>query len=340
MRKIFFITAGIIGSVIVLQQAQFVLAPLILALILSISVSPIVGFLERKKWNSNLSIILVCLVLFALLIGLFSGISKMYYNMIEGLPMLGAKTNDLLNKILDLANEYLGIDKNKLLAGLGDYTGKLQSAMTGVLETVWNSVSGFLSFMVLLPIFMILILMNRQKLKNFFYQLPTTADDLRTWEQTADALKKIVRNYIMGLLIVIVILAILNSIGLLVLGIPFAIALGVSSAVLSIIPYLGNLLGGSLAVLVAFATKDNPLSILAVLIMIVIVQFLEGNLITPKVMGDKVNINAIVTIVALMIWGYVWGILGMILAVPMTAIIYVLLQHSKRTRAYAELKAE
>ena len=260
--------------------------------------------------------------------------------MIDGLPMLGEKTNELLQKILDLLNEYLGLDKQKLMAGLGDYTDKLQSTMTGVLESVWSSVSGFLSFMVMLPIFMILILMNRQKLKNFFYQLPTQEQDLRTWEKTADALKSVVQNYIMGLLIVVVILAVLNSIGLLILGIPFAIALGLSSAVLSILPYLGNLLGGSLAVLVAFATKDNPLSILGVLIMILVVQFLEGNLITPKVMGNKVNINAIVTIVALLVWGFVWGILGMILAVPMTAMIHVLLEHSKKTKAYADLMGE
>ena len=92
--------------------------------------------------------------------------------------------------------------------------------------------------------------------------------------------------------------------------------------------------------LVAFATKDNPLSILGVLIMILVVQFLEGNLITPKVMGNKVNINAIVTIVALLVWGFVWGILGMILAVPMTAMIHVLLEHSKKTKAYADLMGE
>ena len=340
MRKIFFITAAIIGSVIVLQQAQFVLSPLVLALLLSISISPVVGFLERKKWNSTLAILLTSLVLFTLLVGVVTIISKQYYNMIDGLPMLGEKTNELLQKILDLLNEYLGLDKQKLMAGLGDYTDKLQSTMTGVLESVWSSVSGFLSFMVMLPIFMILILMNRQKLKNFFYQLPTQEQDLRTWEKTADALKSVVRNYIMGLLIVVVILAVLNSIGLLILGIPFAIALGLSSAVLSILPYLGNLLGGSLAVLVAFATKDNPLSILGVLIMILVVQFLEGNLITPKVMGNKVNINAIVTIVALLVWGFVWGILGMILAVPMTAMIHVLLEHSKKTKAYADLMGE
>jgi len=340
MRKIFFITAGIICSVIVLQQAQFVLAPLVLALVLSISVSPVVGFLERKKWNANLASVLVSLVLFALLVLVVTIISKQYYNMIEGLPMLGEKTNDLIQNILNWANEYLGIDREKLVAGIGEYTGKIQSAMSGILESVWSSVSSFLSFIVMLPIFMILMLMNRAKIKKFIYQLPAKEDDLRTWEKTGEAVKDVIRNYIVGLLMVVVILAVLNSIGLLILGIPFAIALGLSSAVLSIIPYLGNLLGGGLAVLVAFATKDNPVVILGVLIMIVIVQFLEGNIITPKVMGDKVNINAIVTIVALLIWGFIWGILGMILAVPMTAIIRVLLEHNKKTKSLAELMGE
>ena len=339
MRKLFFISAAIITSVIVMQQGEFVLAPLALALLFSISISPVVGYLEGKKWHTGLASILVTILLFVVLIGLVSVISNQYYKMVEGLPMLGPKMNDLFHNVCGVASGALGIEEEKLVQGISEYTSKLQSAMTGILESVWKSVSSFISFLVMLPVFTVLILINRQKIKQFVYDLPSNGEDT-SWEETANQIKHVVRRYILGLLIVIVILGILNTAGLLIFGIPFAFALGLSSATLSVIPYLGNLLGGGLAVLVAYATKDNPYIAMGVLIMYVVIQFLEGNVITPKVLGNQVGVNSIVVIVALLIGGFVWGVMGMILAVPIAAVIKVVLARSKTSRPFAGLMGE
>ena len=339
MKKIFYLSAGLITAVFVIQQIEFVLAPLALALVLAICISPLVNYLIGKNWNKTLASIGTSLVLILVLIGIVVFISKQYYSIVDGLPNLGAKTEALLNEVLVYFSDLTGIDSSKLMDSMKGASEKIQGALGKVIGSLWSSLSNMISFLFVLPVFLILVLLYKEKLKNVFVSIISSGDDQNA-KATYLKLKQAIRGYILGLGVVILVLSILNTVGLLLLGIPFAFALGVSSAALTVIPYVGILLGGGLAVIVAFATKDDSSSMLAVIGLFAGVQILEGNLITPKIQGDKLNLNMLTVIIALMLGAFVWGFIGMILAVPGAAILRVMLEHSEKTKVYAKLMAE
>jgi putative heme transporter len=145
------------------------------------------------------------------------------------------------------------------------------------------------------------------------------------------------QGYISGLMLVTLIIAALNTFGLLILGIDHAIFFGVLSGVLTIIPYVGIFIGALFPVLMALITKDSAWYALGVVIVFTVVQFLEGNFITPRITGSKVSINALAAIIALLIGGKILGVAGMILAVPAIGVVKIIIAYSQRLKPFVIL---
>ena len=143
--------------------------------------------------------------------------------------------------------------------------------------------------------------------------------------------------YITGLMLVTLIVAILNTIGLLFLGIEHALFFGILSGILTIIPYIGIFLGALLPTLMALITKDSAWYAVGVIAVFFVVQFLEGNFITPRITGSKVSINALAAIIALLLGGKILGIAGMILAVPAIGVLKIMLAYSRRLKPFVIL---
>lgn len=158
---------------------------------------------------------------------------------------------------------------------------------------------------------------------SFIYKL----FDQKNHDQVKKTLEKIneaVKSYIVGLFIVITIVALLNSIGLLFLGISHAIFFGVMAAILTIIPYIGIMIGAVIAALYALITYDSLWYPIGVMIVLSIVQFLEGNVITPNIIGQKENINPFIAILGLFIGEILLGLVGVILAIPLLGILKII----------------
>src|SRR5690606_17861233 len=134
----------------------------------------------------------------------------------------------------------------------------------------------------------------------------------------------VAQSYISGLMIVIVIVSLLNSAGLLLLGVKYAIFFGVFASILTIIPYIGILIGAMLPALFTLATTGQLIDAVLVVLVFMAVQFMEGNFITPYVVGSKVSINPFAAIVALLVGGEIWGAAGMIMALPVIAMLKVI----------------
>jgi predicted PurR-regulated permease PerM len=148
------------------------------------------------------------------------------------------------------------------------------------------------------------------------------------------------QNYLVGLLTVMFIVGVLNSIGLLLLGIDYPFFFGFLCALLLLIPYIGIIIGSLLPALVALATKDSFWYAIGVIGIFSFIQFIEGNFITPKITGSKVSINAFVSILSIVVFAMLWGTTGMILALPITASLKVLFDHSPRFQIYGFLLGE
>ena len=150
-------------------------------------------------------------------------------------------------------------------------------------------------------------------------------------------MERVIQGYISGLTLVTLIIAALNCIGLLALGIDHAIFFGILSGVLTIIPYVGIIIGALFPLIMALITKDSHLVCVGVVVVFTVVQFLEGNFITPRITGSKVSINALAAIIALVIAGKILGIAGMILAVPAIGVLKILLPHSDHLKPFVIL---
>jgi len=175
----------------------------------------------------------------------------------------------------------------------------------------------------LVPIFVFFFLLYRDFFRHFFYQL-FSSKHKRKVDIGIRKIYDVVQSYLVGLILVIIIVGILNSAGLLLLGIDHAIFFGFFAAFLLLIPYIGVMIGSILPALMALITKDSPMYALAVLAIFGVVQFLEGNFITPNIVGSKVSINPMAAMIVLILWGNLWGVSGLILALPCIAIIKVI----------------
>jgi len=147
-------------------------------------------------------------------------------------------------------------------------------------------------------------------------------------------------TYLKGLATVMLILGVLNSVGLLLIGIEYAFFWGFLAAFLAIIPYVGTFVGGLLPFLYALSTTDTSWQPIAVVGLFMVIQTIEGNIITPKVVGSSIHVNPLAAIMALFFGGFIWGVEGLILALPITAILRIFLVHSGRFRPFGLLLSD
>src|SRR5690606_616001 len=150
----------------------------------------------------------------------------------------------------------------------------------------------------------------------------------------------VIQSYLLGMGMVMGIVAILNTAGLLVLGLQYAWFFGTLAALLILIPYIGIAIGSLIPALFALATMDNYWYALGVIIWFQVVQFLEGNFITPNIVGGKVSLNPLVAIMSLLLGGMLFGLAGLILALPLVASIKILLNLDKSTPPFSFLIGE
>ncbi|MDF2158165.1 AI-2E family transporter [Algoriphagus sp. CAU 1675] len=218
--------------------------------------------------------------------------------------------------------------------------------LKGVLTENSSSISGFalktvgsLSGLVLIPVFMFFFLVYREHLTEMMVMIYRDRDPLLV-KMRISSLRKVIQNYIVGVGKVMVILAILNIIAYSALGIKHAIFFGILGAILNIIPYIGPFFGVLLPIIYSFLTKDSLFYPIAVLACYQVIQMLEGNVLTPKIVGGNVNLNAFITFLGLIIGGTIWGVAGMILVIPALAILREIFELSENTKPFALLLGE
>jgi predicted PurR-regulated permease PerM len=317
----------IVLGYVILTNGQFFLVPLIFAVLLTIMLQPVSKFFERLVRYRALASLLTVITVLAGLGIIITLISVQITTIINDLDNVTGQVNQGLNEILDWLNENLGMKESDIRESFPNLT---QSAV-GFVQKGISSVTGFifnLFFVLLLVFFLLWYQHNFRKL----ILLQANKERPGNLENILNQIQATMRKYLYGLLTVIAILAVLNSVGLLIIGVKYAIFWGVLAAFLAIIPYIGTTLGGTLPFLYAVATSGTWWQPLAVVGMYVIIQQLEGNIITPKVVGKSVSINPLIALLSIILGGYIWGISGIILAIPIVGVLKILLDQKERTR--------
>ncbi|KAA5547710.1 AI-2E family transporter [Adhaeribacter rhizoryzae] len=315
------ILLGLILLLYLLQMFQSFLVPILFSMLFALLLLPISERLERKMPRSLA--IITSLIFIVLVLGLLIYLLSMQIaSFSEEMKNISDKLLVFVNKIQQFLFQKFGIQptsKNELLS---KNLTALQETGTRFLGSTISVTTGALSVITLVPIYIFCMLYYRDHFRRFIFQC-ISRDKRDAFMTTMDNIQKVVESYISGLMIVIVIVAILNTVGLMIMGVPYAIFFGAFAAVLTIIPYIGILIGALLPAMYTLIQTGSLLNAVIVIGIFTFVQFLEGNFITPNITGSKVSINPFAAILALIIGGEIWGAAGMILSIPVIAMLKV-----------------
>lgn len=204
------------------------------------------------------------------------------------------------------------------------------------LSSFAEATKGTLIFLGLLPIFVFLMLYYKEMYQTFLQKtfVKSNKSDI---DINIKRVQSVTQNYLVGVFTVIGIMAVLNTIGLLIIGLDYAIFFAVFASFLAIIPFIGSILGALPALIYAFLSSDSYLLPVLVAIVFTVVQLIESSYITPRIVGSKVSINPFVAIIVLIIGGELWGIAGMILFIPLIGILRVGFSQVKALEPYGYL---
>ena len=305
--------------------AKSLIQPLLFSLFFSILLSPVCGWLEEKKVPRYLSVPLTITggVLVLVAIGFFfysqltdfAGDTDIYR---ERFQEIAANLQLFLENRLGVEQ---AIDVQMLLNSVQEFirdnTATLTSGLAGAASA--------LTSIFLVPVFMFFMLIYRDFLKQFFMRMFGTSGkkEYKSTQQIIDKVKVVVQGYLTGIIAVISILAILNSLMLTIIGVEHALFFGTFAAMLNVIPFVGPLFGAILPVLYSLFTMDSLIIPVVIMAGFYVIQMMEGNIFTPIIVGNKVSINAFAALLLLFIGAQIWGIIGMILIIPIGAILKV-----------------
>jgi len=316
------ITIGIVGLTFIMYLGQEIIIPLLLALIVAILLNPVVNYLIRKRCNRIVAIGFTVVLTTVFILGVFYFIGSQLSIFSEALPQLKQKFNAMFNDANSWISQNFNISPAKIEGWIDTQKKEGMSNSTTVIGQTLTTVSSVLILVFLLPVYTFLILFYKPLLLDFIDKI-FPANTNGTVKEVLAETKSLIQNYLIGLLIEVVIVATLNTAVLFILGVDYALLIGIIGALLNLIPYLGGIVAIAIPMTIALATKE-PIFALYVLIGYSIVQFVDNNFIVPKIVASKVKINALASIVVVLIGGALWGIAGMFLSLPLTAIFKVI----------------
>ncbi|WP_373513959.1 AI-2E family transporter, partial [Persicitalea sp.] len=257
----------------------------------------------------------------------------------EELPRIIQKAEVLLEQTTAMVERYFNVSRSEQVSRARGYLiNALAESRTMLLNTL-VATTGTLATATLVPLYVFFFLLYRDFFRRFVYKAFNKVPRHKL-DTVLNKIYDVIQSYLAGLVLVIFIVGILNTIGLLILGIDYAIFFGFLAAFLILIPYVGILIGSLFPALMSIITEDSAWYAVGVVGVMSFVQFLEGNFITPNIVGSKVSINPLAAIVMLLLGGQLWGLPGLVLALPLTAILKVILDANKSTEPFGFLLGE
>lgn len=320
--KIANIFIALLALFYVLYIGQSIILPLVYAAIFAILLNPMVNWLCAKKVNRVVAITIVLILTILVSIGVIYYISSQLIVFGETFPQFKEKFGLFTKEFFRWVSQTFGVRTTKINAWVEQVKSQGYDNSTMVIGQTLSTIGSMLAIVFLVPVYIFMMLFYKPLLLDFMSQL-FSRDKHSTVVEVLNATKSLIQNYLVGLILEVIIVAVMNVTALLMLGVEYAVLLGIIGALLNMIPYIGGLVAIALPVLVALATQ-SPATAGLVIVAYTVIQLIDNNVIMPKVVASKVKINALVSIIVVLIGGALWGIPGMFLSIPLTAIIKVI----------------
>jgi predicted PurR-regulated permease PerM len=313
---VFLILAG-------LYYAKSFLIPIIIATLLALLLLPVNSFLEKKGMNKILAILISLLIILIVISTVITLFFSQVINLGDDIPLIKQKMTERFIQIQKEIQSLTRISSDRQLQYLEDQYSNILNSSTDLLGQIFVGFTGGLATFGLIFVYIFFFLLYRNKIKIFLLRI-SPAESHSKIEEITYRIKDLIQHYLSGILIELSILGALNSIGLLIIGIKQPFFFGYLAAMLNIIPYVGVLIGSVFPIIMALIFKDSIWAAVAVAGVYKIKKFFDNKILNPKIVGSHVRINPLVTIMAIVAGGLLWGIPGMILFIPLLGIVKII----------------
>jgi predicted PurR-regulated permease PerM len=306
-----------------LYFASPIVIPVIVAASLAYILSPAVSLLKKLKIPHALAVILVLLISF-FIIGLIGYLLFAQANsLIQELPTYW-------NSIIEYSTQLLSKSKG-LLPQVGDFYLKSFQLkdFSGIAKYLIRGISSTVSFFfsLFLILFLTFFILNDQDMLKEKLIRAFGKSEKETARNILLEINKQIRTFLLVKFCTSLGLAVIFTVGLLIIGVNYAYIWGPLAGILNLIPYVGSIIGAIPPLIVAGVQFQAIMPMIWVLLLFVIFQNLEGNVISPKLIGDKLNLSPLAVLVSVMFWTWLWGAIGIVLAIPITASLKVICDH-------------
>lgn len=342
------ITVGLfVLMAIIMRTMGSILKPLFVAIFLGYLLYPAIQYLKSRRVPGFMAYIIVFISIFGILTVLGVIITSNVTSIAGNLDDYTERFNDMFTRVGDFVKEHnvielLGIEVTPEfedltpLEKLKDFlstkidTGKV----TVLVGSGINSFFGFVGNSLMVLFFMIFVLLEMKG-------IPTRVryaygDDFETISEVTGEINKKVRTYLWVQTVIGLITGFLYALACFIVGVDFFLLWGILAFLLNYIPYIGFVIAAAFPVIIALILV-SPLAALILLVIFVAIQFIAGNFIQPKILGNELNLSPLVVLIAMSFWGWFWGLVGMFLAIPITVIMMIIMEHIPGTRSIARL---
>jgi predicted PurR-regulated permease PerM len=320
---------------VIMHEGKSVIIPLFFSVLIAFMLLPLTKWLERRKLPRTISAIIAILLFVAFIGGVFYLLGAQITEFSKDLPQLGERMQTWIANLQGwIAAEY-GVDASKQLEYLNDAVTGFAHYASLMAQALLLAVTGFAIWTLFVFIFTYFILTHRNLLRNFVTSLFRRKDQARVAEILSET-RILANGYVIGLLIEMVVVAVLNVGFMLIFGVRYALLLGVLAAVMNIIPYLGIYTATAIAALITLS-NSTPSHALGVIAILLIIHFVDANMLMPRIVGRRVNMNPLITIVAVLVGNLLWGISGMFLFIPLVGILKIVFGRVEGLKPWAIL---
>ena len=306
-----------------ISVAKGILLPFTFATLLAALLLPLTNFLESRKISRVPAIGISLIISISVIAGIIYFLSTQIAHFVDDIPAIQKNLEEHFIAFQGWVRDKLHVSFTQQNEYLNNAADKIKASGTGYITNTFFTITEVIMLTILLPIYTFLILYYRDLIRRFLFAVFLREHGEKVANVISES-KKMINNYMLGLLMEMGIVAACNSFGLLMLGIKYAIFFGVLAAVLNIIPYIGMFIATLFTVLITLTTSNSSSDIVWVIVIMYGIHILDVNMLMPKIVASKVRINALISILGVVVGGALAGLPGLFLSVPAIAMTKII----------------
>ncbi len=323
---------GLILFVYALSVLKDIFVPLVFALLLALLLNPMQNWFQRRGIPKFWAISFCILIAFTVILSIIYFLSSQVINFSDQLPLLKHKFSVIFLQFQHWLYDHLGLNFQKQDQLITEVKNEMKPMVAETLDTAMSTIG----LAVLLPVYTALFLYYKTLVLNFLFEVFAEKNSKEVsivLQETKSAIQK----YMQGLLMEALIVATMNALALWMLGVPYALLLGSIGAILNILPYIGGIVSTLLPMVVATLTKEGFETQIWILVAYMIIQFIDNNLLVPMIVSSKVRINALISIVVVLLGNALWGVPGMFLSIPVIGVLKIIFDKVPELKPWGKL---